>query len=541
LGIAVALLLLMACANVAGLLLVRAVARRRELATRVALGASRASLVRQVLIEATLLGSAGAIGGICLARVLVSIGAVVRPVVAIRDTNVAFDGRVLALAILAAVLTVLLVSLLPAVQMSRTDVGLLMKDGAGGTVRRRSRGQRALVVIQVAVSLVLLASAAIVSDAIRRTLAVDPGFTTRGLQYLSMDLGSLDYDSTRARAAFRAVLRQAANEPTIAEAALTSTIPPQEWSTRVSVFRSGEQLPPGALDGREFGALGLRAYIDAVSPGLLGVMRIPMELGRTFTESDDERAEPVVIVSRRLADLLWPGQNAVGRYLAWPAIKGPARPPMRVVGVAADTRHASLTADPPPVMYVPFVQHGDLTSRYLMLLFRAGRDATLPVDVSRRLLSSVDPRLTIHPAESLRDHVDSEMLPERIASAWIGVFGLVALLLASIGLYGVVAQAVLQRTRELAVRMALGASPQGVAALVLRDGMRLAIAGGGVGLAGAIIALRVLRSQFAAVHAFDSVAGIVAVTVLGLAMLAACYLPARRAARLAPAHVLRSD
>lgn len=541
LAVATALLLLMACANVAGLLLVRAAARRRELATRIALGASRLSLVRQVLVEAAVLGSLGAIAGVCLARGLVNVGSIVRPVVGIRDARIAFDAPVLGTAVLAAVLTIVIVSLLPAIQISRTDVGLLMKDGAGGAVRRRSRGQRVLVVLQVAVSLVLLSSSAVVYDAFRRTLAADPGFATDGLQYLYIDLGSLNYDSTHAREVFRTVLQHALSEPAIADAALTSTIPPQQWSTRISVFRLGEEPSPGALDGREFGPLGLRAYVDAVSPNLFRVMRIPMELGRGFTDNDDERAEPVVIVSRRLADLLWPGRNAVGQYLAWPTVKGPVRPPLRVIGVAADTRHASLTADPPPLMYVPFVQHGDLTSRSLMLIFRPSHHSGVPIEVSRRLLSSVDPRLSTNAPESLHDHLESELLPERITSAWIGVFGIVALFLSSIGLYGVVAQSTLQRTRELAVRMALGASSHGLVALILSDGMRLAAAGGVVGFAGAVVALSVLRSEFAAVHAVNAAAAILATIVLGAAMLTASYLPARRAWRLAPADVLRND
>lgn len=541
LALAIALLLLMACSNVAGLLMVRATGRRRELATRVALGASHLSLIRQLFVEAVMLATAGAIAGVSLARALVKVGVVVRPVVGVANPDVSFDAHVFAVAAAVAVLTTLLVSVLPAFQISRTDAGQLMKDGTGGAVRRQSRGQRTLVVLQVAVSLVLLTSAAMVYDAFRRTLASDPGFATEGLQFLGLDLGSLDYDSTRARAAFRAVLAHAAAEPAIVEAALTSTIPPQEWSTRVSVFRSGEEPPPGALDGNEFGPLGVRAYVDAISPNLLRVMRIPLELGRPFTMSDDEHAAPVVIVSHRLAELLWPGQDAIGKYLAWPAIKGPPRPPLRVIGVAADTRHASLTADPPPVMYVPFVQQGALAWRNLILLLRGRQGARLPVTVARRLVSSVDSRLTIHTPVALRDHVASELSPVRIASAWIGVFGAIAVLLASIGLYGVVAQGVLQRRRELAVRMALGATSARLVAQVLGEGMRLVTAGTIVGIGGAAAALRVLRNQFAAVRTLDAPAALVAICLLALAMLAACYVPARRAARCAPADVLRTD
>jgi predicted permease len=541
LALAVALLLVMACASVAGLLLLRFAAKRRELATRVALGASSLSLVRQVVLESALLGGAGTIAGLGIARALVSVGSIVQPVVGFRNPDIAFDGRVLAVAVVAAVFTTLIVSLFPAIQISRTDIGLLMKDGAGGAVRRRSRGQRALVVFQVAVSLTLLASAAIVYGAFRRTLAIDPGFATDGLQYAYVDAESLDYDSTRARVAFRALLARASTDPAIADAALTSTIPPQEWSTRVSVFRSGEEPPPGALDGNEFGTLGLRAYVDAISANMLQVMKIPVELGRGFTSGDDEHSEPVVIVSRRLAEALWPRQNAVGKYLAWPAVRGAPRPPLRVVGVAADTRHASLIEDPPPLMYVPFTQHPEIGGRYVFLVVRGRQGSPVSPERWRRILSSIDPRFAVEHPETMRDHLETELGPERTASWWIGVFGVVALLLASIGLYGVVSQSVLQRVRELAVRTALGATPRALLALVLGEGMRLALTGSVLGALGATAALRVLRSQFPAVRTLDVEAAVVAAGVLALAMFAATYLPARRASRLAPAEVLRSD
>lgn len=541
LALAVALLLVMACASVAGLLLLRYAAKRRELATRVALGASSLSLVRQVVLESALLGGVGTVVGVAIARTLVRVGAIVQPVVGFRNPGLGFDGRVLVIAVAAALFTTLVVSLFPAIQISRTDIGLLMKDGAGGAVRRRSRGQRALVVLQIAVSLILLASAAIVYGAFRRTLAMDPGFTTDGLQYAYVDVESLDYDSTRARIAFRALLARAATDPAIADAALTTTIPPEEWSTRVSVFRPGEEPPPGALDGNEFGALGLRAYVDAISANMLQVMKIPLQLGRGFTDADDEHTEPVVILSRRLAEALWPGQNAVGRYLAWPAVKGPPRPLLRVVGVAADTRHASLTEDPPPVMYVPFTQHPDIGGRYVFLIVRGRRGSPVSAERWRQILSSIDLRLAVAHPETVRDHLETELSPERTASWWIGVFGAVALLLASIGLYGVVSQSVLQRVRELAVRTALGATPGALLALVLGEGMRLAIAGTVLGALGAAAALRVLRSEFSSVRTLDVEAGVVAAGVLAVAMFAATYLPARRASRLAPAEVLRSD
>ncbi|MFN2565692.1 MAG: ADOP family duplicated permease, partial [Gemmatimonadaceae bacterium] len=534
LAMAVALLLLIACGNVAGLSLVRAAARRRELATRLALGASRAVLVRQVAFEGAVLAAGAGLLGIVVAQLLVRSAVLVRSVVPMSDLDLGMDPRVLAVALAASALTAILVSLWPAVQLFRVAPGAVLKDG-GGAIRRRS-GQRVLVGAQVAASLVLLAAAATVFSTFRRILVTHGGLDPRGLTYAMLQVERAAQDTAGELAFYRAVLAQAASEPTVAAAALTSSVPPFPWSMRGAVFRHGEELPPGALVGREL-ELGLRVNVVLVSQDFFGTMRIPVVHGRAFVASDDERAPPVAIVSRRLAGELWPGQDPVGRLLAWPSVEGPPRPPLRVVGVVADTRDVTLTSAP-LAMYVPFAQH---PRGSLILAVRGREGSRVPASTLRRLVADVNPSVVVLGGKTLLEELRDELRPQRTASVWIGVFGAIALLLASIGLYGVVAQGVLQRRRELAVRSALGASPAGILATVLGDGMRLAAFGGVVGSLGALAGFRVLRSLVTGVQAVDMGPAVVAAAVLAIAMLAAAYLPARRAARLNPADALRSD
>jgi predicted permease len=536
LAIAVALLLLIACANVANLALVRASARRRELATRLALGASRRSLVGRLLIEGSVLAAAAMAAGILLARALVASSAITNTIMAIRGAEFHLDGRVLALALGATALTALMVSIVPALQVMRVPVGAVLKDGAAGATRR-SRGQRILVGAQVAASLLLLASAALVAGAMRRALATDPGFDTRRLTFESLEPGRAGVDSAARLPLYNQLLERAAGDPDIAAAAITTTLPPQEWGTRSSVFRAGEEPSPAEFAGHDLDYK-IRSYIDAISPSLFSVMGIPIVRGRAFTAHDDGQSPAVVVVSQRLAETLWPGQDALGKMLVLPVAKGPPHAPMRVVGVAHDTRHASLMEDPPPMMYVPIAQR---PFSYAYLVLRARNDAPIRATSIRRILGDVPDRLAVHDGIWIADRIADELRPQRVASAWIGTFGAIALLLAALGLYGVVAQGVLQRTRELAVRTALGATPAGIVRLVIGDGMRVILPGVLFGLAGSIAAVSVLRHELAGIGGVDARAMALAALVLAFAMAAASALPARRAARLDPTDALRCD
>jgi predicted permease len=536
LAMAVALLLLIACGNVATLSLVRSTARRRELATRLALGASRAALVRQVALEGVVIAAGAGLIGMLLAGLLVRSATLVNTVVSMQDMDLDMDPRVLAVAVAASTLTAVLVSLMPALQIWRVPAGAVLKDG-GGAVRRRSAAQRALVAAQVGASLVLLAAAAMVFSSFNRALAAHDGVDPRGLTDARLEPNAPPNDTARQLAFYQAVLARAKSDPAVEAAALSTTVPPFQWATRATVFRRGEEPPPGALVGREL-ELGLRVLAVTVSEDFFTVMRIPLLGGRVFTARDDARAEPVAMVSRRLAEALWRGRDPLGQYIAWPVVEGPPRAPVRVVGIVADTRDVELGGESPLAMYVPYLQHPD---SYVGLLLRGRSGTAVSESALRRIVAAVDPNAAVLGGRTLDDRLRAQVRPQRTASLWIGVFGGIALLLACIGLYGVVAQEVLQRTRELAVRSALGATPRGILATVLGDGMRLAALGGAVGAIGVVAALRVVRSMFAGVASVDLVLAIGAVGVLAVAMLVATYLPARRAARLNPVDALRCD
>lgn len=539
LAVAVGLLLLIACANVASLSLVRAAARRRELATRLALGASRRSLVGRLLLEGGVLASVGALLGVGFARILVGAQSIVGTVAHMPTRvglDVALDRHVLGAALAASAITALIVSIAPVLHVIHVQPGAVLKDGAAGAVRRRSVGQRALVATQIAASLVLLASAAIVFSTFRRVLATDLGFDARGLTAASADLSLTQFDSTQTIAYRRDWLRRAAEEPSIAGVASASVVPPAEWARARWIFRGGQEPPPGTRLG-DSPAGGLRAYLDRVSPGFFDVMRLPISIGRGFAETDNDGGARVAVVSRRLAAEMWPNENPIGKMLSLPASASRRTPAMRVVGVAGDVRFASIFDDPPPVVYVPIGQH-EGGSPTFVLRSRAGSkisDSTI-----RRIGVATDTRVLMSTNVGA-SMIDEQLQPQRVASAWIGVFGVIALLLAAIGMYGVVAQGVLQRRRELAVRSALGATPGGLLSLVIGDGMRIAAIGAALGVVVGLGALRVLQSQFAGVSLIDARAAAVASALLCVTMMGACYVPARRASLLDPVDSLRCD
>jgi len=450
LAVAVGLLLLIACANVANLSLVRASARRRELATRLALGASRRSLFGRLLLEGAVLATAGMLLGVAIAQLLVrshSIASTVAGMPARVGLDVTLDRRVLILALGVCAFTALVVSVAPVLQVMHVSPGAVLKDGAAGAVRRRSFGQRALVAAQVAAALVLLASAAIVYNTFRRVLAVDLGFDARGLTAASADYWEPKLDSAEGIAYYREWMRRAAEDPGIVAVAAASVVPPASWARTRWIFRGGEEPPPGTRLG-DAPEGGMRVYFDMVSPGFFDVMKLPITMGRGFLESDDDRGERVVVVSRRLAAIAWPNENPLGKMLSLPASGSKRLPPMRVVGVTGDVKFASIFDDAPPVAYVPAAQHPGETHRFVV---RSLTGDGVPDATIQRIGTATDSRVPIY-SNIVTDVLGEQLGPQRVASAWIGVFGVIALLLAAIGLYGVVAQGVLHRTRELNAR-----------------------------------------------------------------------------------------
>jgi putative ABC transport system permease protein len=533
LAMAVVVLLLIACGNVAALFLVRASARRRELATRLALGASRAALVRQVALEGILVAIVAAMLGVGIASLLVRSATVVGAVVSMTDLDLAIDRRVLLVAVAATALTSLVVSLAPAFQISHVSPSAVLKDGGGAS--RRSRLHRVLVGAQVGASLVMLYAAAILFGAFERVLSTQDRYEPASL----VDIGIRT--KLRDTATFldvqRRALERVAAEPSVGDAALANTILPFQWSSGVRVYRRGEEPPPGPLPPAQ-SDVALRATLVAVSPTYFRTVRIPLVGGRGFDVADRLGATPVAIVSRALADALWPRRDPIGQFVAWPPLDGPPRAPLLVVGVADDMeRMLDNTQRPIPVLFVPLAQQ---PYQYPVLLVRGRRGSAPDFALLRQTIAEVDSRIVVRGGRTLASRLDEHLRPQRMASVWVAAFGIIALLLTGIGVYGVVAQGVLLRTRELAIRCALGATPGRVLTSIVGDGLRMAAAGALIGVLAAAAAYRVIQSLFVGVRA-DAQSTVAAVGVLTFAMLVSTFIPARRAARLNPTDALRSD
>ncbi|HEV2686902.1 MAG TPA: ABC transporter permease, partial [Bryobacteraceae bacterium] len=355
---AVALLLLIACANVAGMLLVRAMGRTREIAIRLAAGATRKRILAQLLTEGLVLATiAGAIGVLLAAWITQATIAASQGTARslVRHAGAHVDGTVLAFTLLASMATGLLVALAPATQSLKVDLTNSLKSGLPGSGFRRTRLRSALVAGQVALSLVLLSGAGFLLRGLYRIITADPGFDSKNIAMATVDLNIQQYYEDRGGAFYRELLDRLRAMPGVVFASLASSVPPTEWPGAVSIFHPGQEPPPDMLQGREF-ELGQRANINHVSPDYFRTLRIPLLQGRDFTDRDRAGAQGVAIVSHKLAEKMWPGENPIGKQIAYPRWQGPRRPPFEVIGVAADVKHIALTRDAPLMIYIPIYQ-----------------------------------------------------------------------------------------------------------------------------------------------------------------------------------------
>jgi macrolide transport system ATP-binding/permease protein len=536
----VALLLLIACANVAGLFMARAAGRQREMAVRIALGADRARILRQLLTEGLLLSLMAGVLGLCFsqwAALLVSLR-LTGP--ALRHLNAGVDARVMAFTLGGALAAGLAFALIPALRAFPPDLFGALKQGGAGAGYRRSRLQQALIVVQVAVSLVLLAGATLVLQNLYRLATADPGFATRNVAMASLDLDIQHYTPERGAVFYSSLLDRLRAQPGIVSASLAWTVPPRDFGSRVSIFYPGEEPPPEVLRAREFG-LGIRVDIDLIAPDYFRTLGIRLLQGRDFSERDRIGSPGVVIVNRNLAQRLWPGRNAIGMRISWPTWQGPRRPPMEVVGVAADTRYRDLINDAPLLMYAPVLQNHD--GRMIAVVRTAGdpRGDMAGIPAIGRAVQSIDRELALFAPETMPQHIAASLWQQRTAATWIGVFSLMAVVLAAVGLYALIAQSVTQRTREVGIRMALGARPETVSKLVVRQGMRLAGIGFAIGLPVAVAFESVMKNALAGVNGSYAATIAVGAVLVGSVMFLACWVPARRAARISPMEALRCE
>lgn len=521
----VTLVLLIACSNVANLLVARALARRQELAVRAALGASRRQLLRQLLVESLLLALAGGLAGLGLAALARDgIWALRPPFVAQNFVELPLDRRVFAFTLLVSLATGLIFGLLPALQASRADIVDALKEETrtAGRSRRRLRVGNALVVAQLALSLVALAAAGLFLRSLQQAHAIDPGFDTRRTAALFVNPGQAGYTRARAEAFYREVEERLRRLPGVAGVAWNSTAPLAGGFLR-TVIPEGQEADPNRR---------LFAVANTCSPGYFAVMGTPLRRGRDFTEADRAGTLPVAIVNETLASRVWPGEDALGRRFRF--INDDRL--YTIVGVVATSKYATLGEEPTPAVFVPLAQDpGDA----MVLFIRSAGDPSTALGMALELVRGVDPQVPLVNPSTMADLLDQSLWAARMGAILLGTLGLLALVLASVGLYGVLTYSVGQRRHEIGLRMALGAARPDVVRLVLREGMTLVGVGLLLGLAGALAVSRVVARLLYGITPTDvPTFGVVTLVLVSVA-LAACAVPAFRASRTDPIVALR--
>jgi putative ABC transport system permease protein len=528
---AVGCVLLIACANLANLLVGRTLARRKELAIRTALGARRWRLVRQIMTETLVLAAGGGVVGLLLASwstgFFVALGGDSIP----RADGIGLDGQVLLFALALVTLSALVAGLLPALQASRATGAEHLREGGrqdGGAASHRTRG--ALVGVEVALAFVLLTGAGLLAQTLWRMQEVDRGFTAERIATMTVSAPAAAYAGPpEVRAFYERLLDRIRALPGV-EAAAAGTGVLQPLVTRSAVFSiEGQPLPPPEER--------IEYPFETVSPGFFETLGIEVVAGRTFTGQDHADAPRVIVINQTLARLAWPGQDPIGRRLR-PGGPDSEAPWMTVVGVIRDVHRADVTRAVRPELYMAALQSPPRTQ---MLLVRVAGDPTTIIPAVRRELQAIDPQLPLYNAGTLEGELAAAVTRPRFQATLLAGFALVALLLAAVGIYGVTSHAVSQRTQEVGIRMALGAGRRDVLAMMLGQHLRPALAGVVAGLLGAVAVSQYLQSLLYGVGATDPLTlASMALVLLGVAVVA-CWIPARRATRVDPLVAVRAE
>jgi predicted permease len=528
----VALVLLVACANVANMLLARAVARRKEIAVRLALGAGRLRIIRQMLTESVLLSLIGGVGGLLLAGWSSNLLATFLPQSAPGNTiapDVSLDARVFLYTFLLSTVTGVVFGLAPALQSSKPDVIATLKDQAVtfGKGRTRFTLRNLLVVTQVAISMLLLVSAGLFLRNLRNTQHPEPGFVTDNSLMLSFDLGLARYDKARGQNFEDQLLQRVRSLPQTQSASLAEFVPLTDAGSLTPLYVEGEPTPDRFDDDSLLSN-------NTVGLDYFRTMGIPFVKGRDFNESDTASSPEVIIVNETLARRLAHDGNAVGKRIRMDS-KGDY---LEVVGVVRDIKYRQLSEKPPFFGYLP------LSQRYrssMTLHVRTPSDPVAAINQLRAEIKTLDSNLPLTGVKTMQEHMRLPLAPAKLLALLSSTFGILALLLASIGLYGVMAYVVGSRTREIGIRMALGAQTSGVRRLVIVQGMRLALTGVAVGVVAALALTRVLSGVLYGVSATDPFTFAGVVMLLASVALLACLVPAWRATKVDPLVALRYE
>ena len=529
---AVGLVLLVTCTNLAGLMLARATDRRKEIAIRLAMGANRLRLIRQLLTESVLLSFLGGAAGVLLALWMIKMLLALKPPIDFPLTlDVTVDWRVLLFSLAVSVAAGVIFGFAPALQSTRPNLTTALKDTAaqGGAVRTRLRS--VLVVAQISISLVVLIASGLVVRTLQQLQTMNPGFDTRNALTMSFDLGLQGYDEARGQQFYRQLTERLQSLPGVEAAAVANYIP-------LSLNYNGGNI---FVEGRpaERGENVPMAMTASAGPDYFKTMGTPILEGREFTAADQEKSEPVAVVNeffvRRLMPELQAPAEAVGKRFSFKSAGGPW---VRIVGVAKGGKYFNITEEPGPFVWTALAQ--DYESNGLLVVRTNGSPEAM-FGAVRAQVQSLDPNLALFDVKTFTEHIKFALFPAKVAATVLGVFGLVALMLAAIGVYGITSYAVAQRTHEIGVRLALGAQMRDVLRLVLSHGLKLTMIGVVLGLLGAFLAMRAITSVLYGVSATDPLTfGFVSFLLVGVALVA-CYVPARRATKVEPLIALRNE
>jgi putative ABC transport system permease protein len=523
---AAGLLLLIACTNVASTLLAGGATRRRELVMRSALGARRGRIVQQLVTESIVLGAVGAIAGVILAALALRALLVLAPASLTRLENVSIDPTVLGFAAAATVITVFAFGLWPALHASRGDAALVLRSGTTSGPRSHAKIWSSLVAAEVALAVVLLVGAGLLIKSFWNLLRTDPGFDPSGVLTVEYSLPASKYPYERLAGFHQGFLEASRGISGVDRVGFVNHLPLSGRSMFAGVRR---------LDSDEWH----RGDYRLAGGDYFGALGTPILRGRAFGEQDGAGAPHVTVINEALAQELWPGEDPLGRQIMLSGNDRHWETPLTVIGIAANVHHGDVATAEPPTYYVNYLQR-PMQARTVVAGLRTGGDPAQLTETVRRQLAQMDPEIPVQFA-TMTSLVSRSVADRRFTMLTLGAFAALALILASVGIFGVVSYSVARRHRELSIRLALGASPLRVRRMVVRESMTTVLVGAGVGLAGSIAATGVLRSLLYEVDPMDPQTLVIATAALAAVAFAASYLPALRATAVDPRMTLRSE
>lgn len=528
----VGFILLIACANMANLLLARAASRQKEVSIRAAVGASRVRLVRQFLTESILLAMFGGILGLALAFAARTVLMATLPANNPFRDQLGIDGKVLAFTLLVSILTGVIFGLLPALQASKPNLNKTLKEGGKSSLGSgHHRIRSVLVVTEVTLALMLLIGAGLVIRSFLRLQYVDTGFNVKNALAMQLSLPQTKYREPQVQVAFfQNLLQKVAALPNVEAVSADSNPPLGTRRNSISFFIEGQ--PPTTPDQM------LRAEGHEITPNYFRAMGIPFLAGRDFTDNDSIDAPPVVIVNQALVKRFFPNENPIGKRISRSLPGQQNQLWFSIVGVAGDVRHAGLAAENGPQIYSSYYEDPVLT---MSLVIRSRGNPTAVALSVRSEIQKADSEIPVFNIKSMEQMASESIAPNRIMMLLLGFFAIIALILAAAGIYGIMAYSVTQRTFEVGIRMALGAQRRDIITMIVKQGMVLTLIGLGIGFLGALAATRVLSSVLFEVSATDLVTFATALLVLTVVALVSCLIPARRATKVDPVIALRYE